>query len=398
MVMFAGIDWGGHHHQVAVVTRDGHVVVNRRVVHDRSGLDELRLELAAHSNGGGLVPVAIERAEGLLVETLQRWGHPVYPVSPRIAARARERYLAAMKKDDRFDAFVLADTLRHEISRWRPLRPMSDTLAELRALCRDRRRILETQQGIEAQLRSALEAYHPAVARLFSSVDRQITLAFLRDYPTPQAASRIGEARMRRFIERHGYTGRVPADVLADRLKAALIEVGEGSTAGRSYGALALADQLELFNRQLKAFDERIGVVFARHPDSKLFSSFPGAGSVIAANLLAEIGEDRDRFPTAAALLAEAGLAPVTRSSGKMTRVRMRRACNTRLRDTFNWWAYTLKRIDPPTRQRYLDALDRGQHAHRALRGVGSRWARILWRCWQDHTLYHPNRATTTTT
>jgi transposase len=204
MVMFAGIDWGGHHHQVAVVAGDGEVVVNRRVTHDRSGLDELRVELAAHGNGDRLVPVAIERAEGLLVECLQAWGHPVYPVSPRISARARERYLAAMKKDDRFDAFVLADTLRHEINRWRPLRPMSDALAELRALCRDRRQILETQRGIEAQLRSALEAYHPAAARLFSSVDRQITLAFLRDYPTPEAASRVGEGRMQRFLERHG--------------------------------------------------------------------------------------------------------------------------------------------------------------------------------------------------
>lgn len=178
--------------------------------------------------------MAIERAEGLLVESLQSWGHPVYPVSPRIAARARERYLAALKKDDRFDVFVLADTLRQEISRWRPLQPMSGTLAELRALCRDRRRILETQQGIEAQLRSALEAYHPAVARLFSSVDRQITLAFLRDYPTPERAARIGETRMQRFIERHGYTGRVPSEVLVERLRAALLGVGEGSTVGRS--------------------------------------------------------------------------------------------------------------------------------------------------------------------
>jgi transposase len=273
--MFAGIDWGGHHHQVAVVTEEGQVVVNRRVSYDLPGLDELRAVLTVYGNGDGLVPVAIERAEGLLVETLQAWGHPVYPVSPRIAARARERYLAVQKKDDRFDGFVLADTLRYEIDRWRPLRPMSDALAELRALWGDRRRILETQKGIEAQLRSALDAYYPAAGRLFSAVDRQVTLAFLRDYPTPQAASRIREARMRRFLERHGYTGRVPAEVLVGRVWAGLMEVGEGSTAGRSYGALALADQLELLNKQLKGFDERIATVYARHADSDLFTSFP---------------------------------------------------------------------------------------------------------------------------
>ena len=134
--------------------------------------------------------------------------------------------------------------------------------------------------------------------------------------------------------------------------------------------------------------------MFARHPDAPIFASFPGAGPVVAAALLAEIGEDRRRFPTPETLLAEAGLAPVTVASGKVRRVRFRRACNTRLRDTFSWWAYTLKLIHEPSRVAYLSALDRGQHAHRALRGIGSRWGRILWRCWQDGTPYDPERRT----
>lgn len=199
---------------------------------------------------------------------------------------------------------------------------------------------------------------------------------------------------MQRFITRHGYTGRVPAEMLVERLRGALMAASPGSSAGRSFGSLALVEQLSLLNRQLAAFDERIASVFAAHPDAPLFASFPGAGPVVAANLLAEIGEDRTRFPAVGMLLAEAGLAPVTRSSGKVIRVRFRRACNTRLRDTFNWWAYTLKRIDPPTRERYLAALDRGQHAHRALRGVGASWARVLWRCWQSGTPYDPTRRT----
>lgn len=123
------------------------------------------------------MPIAIERAEGLLVEHLQSRGHAVFAVSPRIAARARERYKIAAVKDDRCDAFVLADTLRHEHLRWRPLSVASPLLAEIRALARDRDRLLETQQSVEHQLRMILEAYHPAPVRLFSSVDRQITLS-----------------------------------------------------------------------------------------------------------------------------------------------------------------------------------------------------------------------------
>jgi transposase len=393
MSMFAGIDWGGAHHQLAIVDDVGDVKVNQRFAHTSDGVDEL---LAVLDALGTATPVAIERSEGILVEALQLAGHLVFPVSPRVSARARERYQAAARKDDRFDAFVLADTLRHEHGRWRPLAIPSPTLAELRVLVRDRRRILENQRGVESQLRSALEAYHPAAVKLFSSVDRSITLAFVRDYPTPEMATRVGSARMQRFLDRHGYTGRVPAEVLVDRLRTHLLTASAGSVEGHRFGALALVDQLDLLNRQLKAFDAHLADVFAAHPDSAIFASFPAAGPVIAASLLAEIGEDRDRLPTVEVLLAEAGLAPVTHSSGKVTRVRLRRACNLRLRDTFNWWAYTLKRIDEPSRVTYLAALDRGQHSHRALRTIGARWARILWGCWRDHTTYDPDRRTAT--
>lgn len=390
MPMFAGVDWGGARHQLAVVDDTGRVVLNDRFTHNRTGVEELLTAL--DQAGGARLSVAIERSEGIVVEALQANGHPVFPVSPRVAARARERYQASARKDDRFDAFVLADTLRLDGHRWRPLALPSSVLAELRVLVRDRRRTLETQQAVEAQLRATLEAYHPAAARLFSSVDRSITLAFVRDYPRPDAASRLGERRMQGFLDRHGYTGRVPAEVLVGRLRTHLLSATAGSVEGHRFGALALVDHLELLNRQLKSFDQRVAEVFAKHPDAPIFASFPGAGSTISASLLAEIGEDRRRLPTVERLLAEAGLAPVTHASGKVTRVRFRRACNMRLRDTFNWWAYTLKRIDEPTRLSYLAALDRGQHTHRALRSVGARWGRVLWRCWQDGVPFDPSR------
>jgi hypothetical protein len=157
----------------------------------------------------------------------------VFAVSPRIAARARERYRVAPVKDDRFDAFVLADTLRHELGHWRALSIPSPLLAELRALTRDRDRLLETQQVTEAQLRAIMEAYHPAPARLFSSMDRQITLAFIADYPTRAVASRVRTTRMSGFLKRNAYTGRVPAQVLAERMRANLLSGSCGTVAAR---------------------------------------------------------------------------------------------------------------------------------------------------------------------
>src|SRR5579875_1973159 len=114
------------------------------------------------------------------------------------------------------------------------------------------------------------------------------------------------------------------------------------TTAGDAWTALRMVDHLELLN------------------DNSKRSTSGSLPCSTATAVLAEISEDRARF-----LTAEAVLAPVTLVSGRTTRVRFRRACNSRRRDTFNWWSSTLKRLDPPSRARYLAALDRGQHTHR---------------------------------
>lgn len=387
---FAGIDWGGSHHQLCVVDASGKRRSQLRVTHDVAGLADLDAELARFGNR---LPVAVERSEGLLVEHLQAVGHVVFPVSPRIAARARERYRVAPVKDDRFDAYVLADTLRHEHDRWRPLAVASPLLAEIRALTRDRDRLLETQQATEAQLRAILEAYHPAPVRLFSSVDRQFTLSFITDYPTPAAASRLRTARIAGFCKRNSYTGRVPAQVLAERLRANLLSGAEGTVAGKSFSAQSFTRLLTLLNEQLAEFDDAIAAAVAEHPDAAIFASFPGVGPVLTGVLLAEIGEDRTRFPRPEVLLAEAGLAPVTRASGRSRSVRFRYAANGRLREAAMWWAFNSLKVSPWAAHAFRVARDeRGQRYHRALRGLAARWTRILWRCWHDGTTYDPGK------
>ena len=389
---FAGIDWGGEHHQLCVVDNTGRRQTQFRVTHDVAGLADLGAELRRF---GDRLPIAIERSEGLLVEQLQAIGHVVFPVSPRIAARARERYKVASVKDDRFDAFVLADTLRHEHAHWRPLAAPSPLLAEIKALTRDRDRLLETQQAVEHQLRMILEAYHPAPVRLFSSVDRQITLSFVLDYPTPAVAARVKTTRMAGFLARHHYTGRVSAQVLAERMRAHLLSASPGTVAGKSFSAQTFARLLQQLNSQLAEFDDAIATAVAEHPDAAIFASFPGVGPVTTAVLLAEIGEDRQRYPTDTVLLAEAGLAPVTRASGRSRSVRFRYAANTRLREAAMWWAYNSMKESPWAAAAFRQARDqRGQRYHRALRGLSARWMRVLWRCWTNHVPYHPDKHT----
>ncbi len=172
------------------------------------------------------------------------------------------------------------------------------------------------------------------------------------------------------------------------RLRANLLEASPGTVAGKQRSALAFVDLLELLNAKRDELDRAVAVALAAHPDAELFRSFPGVATLTAAVLLAEIGEDRGRFPEPAMLLAEAGLAPVTRRSGASQRVRFRLAANHHLRQAFTWWAYNSLGCSPWARTSYDEARQRGRRSYRALRGLGARWARVLWRCWQDNTLY----------
>jgi transposase len=297
----------------------------------------------------------------------------------------------AAAKSDEFDAYVLADTLRHQHAQWRPLTAPAPLLAELTAVTRDRQRILDMQVDTENRLRSVLEAYHPAPLHLFSSLDRDIssascsvnalaanalpaTLVLIRTYPTPAQAGRITAERMGAFTGRHGYSGRQKPEALLERIAPHLLSASEGT----------------VVNKHLRAHDKRLGELLDMHPDTPIFTSFPGIGPVTAGVLISEMGEERSRFPSAASLLAETGLAPVTKASGRTRQVRFRYAANRRMRHAIDWWMFVTVREDPWSSDIYEHARAAGQPHHRALRGLGARWCRILWRCWHDHTPYNP--------
>lgn len=129
---------------------------------------------------------------------------------------------------------------------------------------------------------------------------------------------------MEGFLTRHQYSGRVPAPVLMERLRPHLLTASPGTVAGKQFTAEMMVDELRLLNTHLRAYNQRMNELLEEHPDTAIFRSFPGIGPVIAATLISEMGEDRDRFPSAGALLVETGLAPVTRSSGRAHQVRFR--------------------------------------------------------------------------
>lgn len=83
------------------------------------------------------------------------------------------------------------------------------------------------------------------------------------------------------------------------------------------------------------------GDEFAKYPLQPVVTSVPGRGPILAARVLAEIGDDLTRFQTANGLRAFAGTAPITRASGRSRLVSTRRVRNKLLAHVVHWRAFS---------------------------------------------------------
>lgn len=395
MRLFAGLDWGNSSHAICVVDEQGSVVAHFEIAHDDAGLKEMRARLAKLASPEEL-PVAIERPSGLIVDELVDAGYAVVAIHPNVVKACRPRYRAAGGKDDRGDAYLLADVLRTDGHRFRRLTPQSHELKALRIMVRTRDDLVAERISLGNQLRTLLESYWPGAAGVFSDITSVIALAFVTRYPTPSSASKLGTKRLEAFLRHHGYSGRRSADDLLERLRAAARTPSNGGPEIDAKGELVrmLARLLSCLVDELKALSSRIEHAVEQLADGQILMSLPAAGRMNAAQILVEIGEVRERFQTAEQLSAEGGVAPVTYASGKGRGVVFRFACNKRLRRALCTWASNSRRSSPWAADVYARARARGcDHPH-AVRILARAWTRVLWRIWNTRVAYDATQHT----
>jgi transposase len=326
---YARIDWAADKHDVLVADEAGAALLSATFAHDEKGLSSLCRTLVRLEVG----LIAIERPDGLLVERLLDAGLRVLALHPNKVAAARDRFRVSGGKSDRFDAFVLCELARTDHHRFRVLEPDSDRTKAIWALTRAREDLVAARTGIVNQLRAELARFWPGPLTLFSHMDAEILLAFLERYPSPADAHGLGVARMQAFLERERYSGgQHPTALMAKLRSAPRARIGELELAARRRLVLSFVAMVRTLNAQIKDLEREIRAQVRAHPDGSIFLSlFKSPASVItAAELLAEIGDCRERYPDRDTLAADAGQAAVAQESGKWKTARFRRACNTR--------------------------------------------------------------------
>jgi transposase len=397
-VLFVGIDWATATHRVALANAAGERLGERSIAHSGAGLAGLVAELTRLVPDAGRIAVAIEVPRGAVVHALLSAGCHVFALNPKQLDRFRDRHTVAGAKDDRRDAFVLADALRTDPLAFRRLDPEDPRLIHLRQLSRVHDELVQERLRLANRLREQLVEYFPGLLTLAPAADEPWLWSLLEQAPTPARAAALRANTLRALLARHRIR-RFSTPALQEVLRAPALPVAPGTLEAATEYVALLLPRLRLVYEQARHCERRLEVLLAafatdverpEHRDVTILRSLPGVGRVVAATMLAEAWR-----PLAArdyqTLRAQAGIAPVTRQSGKMRVVTMRRSCNPRLRTAVFYWAQNCIKHDATARAHYERLRVRHGRA-RALRGVADRMLGVLVAMLSSGTAYEPAR------
>ena len=398
---FVGIDWGSEKHQVCVLDRDRRRVGERVVDHDGASLAQLATWLWTLAGGQPQrVAVAIEVPRGAIVEGLVERGFHLFAINPKQLARFRDRHTMSGAKDDRRDAFVLANSIRTDQPSFRRIQLDEPQLLLLRELSRAEETLLEEFRRSANRLRDQMHRFYPQMLELCSAADEPWLWDLIDLAPTPAHATLLSEEQVQRMLKTHRIR-RVTAKEVLTCLQGAALPVAPGAAEAAQAHCAFLLPCLRVLAEQLKACSQQVSVLLstlAEEPgegegpsDVAIVLSLPGVGRKITAWLFAEAAQplaERDYQ----VLRTHSGVGPVTKQSGKRRVVVMRRGCNPRLRHALYHMARVSMQRDAHFSNVYTVLRAKGQRHGQALRNIGDRLLRILMAMLRNRTCYDTSR------
>ena len=388
---YVGIDWSDSHHDVYITNDSAEQLGSFVIPNSYSGLEHLKEHLVKLSFKPSDILVAVECYEGLLILSLLEEGYNVYPINPKAVNRYRDRYRMSSSKSDPKDTMVLANILRTDLHMHKPLSKQSVENAGLKHLTRAHKSLIHQKVALTNQLTNQLKNYYPIILQIFSRIDQKITLAFLKQYPTPGKASSARVEELQAFFRKEGYTHPHKVPFICEALQEPPLKAPKELVEVHQMIVLSLIAAIRCLLDQIELMEGQIAIKFSKSPHQEVFSSLP-TGLVTAARLNGELGNDISRYPTPEYLQTDAGTAPIMRRSGKIAVVYFRRECNKHLRDAFQGLARDSAKKCTWARQYFKKQIELGHRPSRAYRALANRWVAIVWKMLQEGQLFSQAR------
>jgi transposase len=396
-LLFVGDDWAENHHDVELQNETGRVLGRAKLPEGIAGIARLHAMIGEHLDEDdepvGVV-VGIETDRGPWVHALIAAGYQIYAINPLRVARYRERHSVSGAKSDTGDAHVLADMVRTDRHQLRPVAGDSVEAEAVKVLSRAHKTLIWERTRHLLRLRHALREFFPAALVAFDDLDAPDALQLLGAAPDPAAAARLSSDQITAALKR---ARRRQVAAKAERIAAALRteHLGQPAVVTAAYAATVRAQVaiLETLNTEIKTLEDQVEAHFGKHPDAEIYLSQPGLGVVLGARVLAEFGDDKNRYAGAKARRNYAGTSPITRQSGKKKVVLARHVHNDRLIDALGLQAFAALNASPGARAYYDQLRARGTGHRAALRQLGNRLVGVLHGCLKKRIKYNEDIA-----
>ena len=397
-MLFVGDDWAEDHHDVELVDEQGRVLARRRLPEGVAGVATLHELIGQHSAGLEKPPqvvVGIETERGAWVQALLAAGYLVFAVNPLSVARYRERHATSGAKSDPADAHVLAELVRTDRHRHRPIAGDSELAEAVKVLARAHQSTCWMRGQQSNQLRSMLREFYPAALVAFEELTHSDALAVLAIAPGPAAGRTLSRSKIAAALRRGGRRRNVDsrAEAIQTALRSDQLEQPPLVADAFAASVKVLVDVLTASVTAVAELEGQLEASFGRHPAAELIRSQPGLGTVLGSRVLAEFGDDPHRYATAKARKNYAGTSPITRASGKSRIVLARYKVNKRLRDALRQQAFTALQASPGARAYYDAHRAAGDGHDKALRALANRLVGILHGCLASGTAYDEHTA-----
>jgi len=398
-VIFVGIDWAEAHHDVCIVDDVGKVLGKARVPDGIEGVRRLHELIAEHAEEPNDVVVGIEIDRGLLVGALVAAGYRVYAINPMAASRYRDRHATSKAKSDRGDAKVLADLVRTDRHNHREVAGDSELAEAVKVVARAHQTLIWTRQRQVNQLRNALREFYPAALKAFGTdLASADAVSVLEHVPTPELGKRASRSSLIAWLRKGGRQRNLGDRAVAIREALRSEQLQAPPVVSEAYGDIvsSLVAVISNLNEQIATLESKLAARFDAHPDAEIVRSLPGLGSVLGARVLAEFGDDPNRFADVKGRRCYAGTAPITRASGTRLVVLARIARNKRLADACYLWAFASLTRSAGARRHYDRCRAKGDTHHMALRSLANKLVGILHGCLSHRSFYSEDIAWST--
>lgn len=388
--VWAGVDVGKEHHWVCVVDGNGTVMLSRRLVNDEQPIRELVAEIGQLADEVSWTVDLTTVYAALLLTVLADAGKPVRYLAGRAVWQASAVYRGGEGKTDAKDARVIADQSRMRGTDLPVLHPDDDLITELRMLTAHRADLVADRTRTINRLRQQLIAICPALERAAQLTQDRGWVVLLARYQRPKAIRQSGVARLTKMLGDAGV--RNAATIAAAAVAAAKSQTvrlpGEEVAAGL---VAELAGEVIALDDRIKTTDADIEGRFRRHPLAEVITSMPGMGFRLGAEFLAAVG-DPAMIGSPDQLAAWAGLAPVSRDSGKRTgRLHTPKRYSRRLRRVMYMSALTAVRCDPASKAYYQRKRDEGKRPIPATICLARRRTNVLYALIRDNRTWQPD-------